>query len=87
MKKLIVIYVLLCVLFFSGIVLLIPKEQHTPHVQQDTIVANTSAFQEGDLVVMTKYGLKKAMASDVCDTLGIVTVVGEDGRLILKYKK
>ena len=85
MKKLIAIYIILYALVVCGVIVMMPKGEHTVSKE---VVINTSAFQKGDLVVMTKYGLKKAMAKDcVPDTVGIVTVVGEEGRVILKYKR
>ena len=75
------------IIYAVVIVVMIMCAHNNTHTVSEEIIANTSAFVEGDMVVVTKYGLKKAMAGDVCDTLGIVTVVGEDGRIILKYKK
>ena len=76
----------LCLLLWVAFLIYAVTQDNTRVISEE-IVANTSAFEKGNLVILTKYGLRLAQGSDACDTVGIVTCVGDSGKIILKYKR
>lgn len=89
MKKLITIYLLLCVIIACGIYFIVPKSEHTT-VSSIITGVNTSAFREGSVLVLGDNGeMRMALDADtVSDVIGIVTVRDSiDGEIIIKYTK
>lgn len=89
MKKLITIYLLLCVIIACGIYFIVPESEHTP-VTETIKGVNTSAFREGSVLVMGENGeMRMALDADtVSDVIGIVTVCDSiDGEIIIKYTR
>lgn len=93
MKKLVAAFITCLIILIGSILIFFPKGKHTqPTTVTSTIRGiNTSAFQKGDILVVDEKimgGIRVAMACDsLVDTVGIIVVVGEEGEIILKYKK
>ena len=89
MKRYFIYY---CILIALVLLLAPPmKRAVEPYKTRSGVVhCNTSAFKEGNLIIMDKDGnLRGVMA---CDTtkqklIGIVTKVDKDGEILIKYEK
>lgn len=73
--------VIIGLFYFSEI-----EPRKTSGVKWTIVKTNTSVFDEGDLLILDGI-LRVAINGDTASVLGIVTKVGEDGEVLLKYKK